>query len=388
MDNKKLIGAVAAVFIVICGWFAIRDYDLPVYGKKFQSVELIYENRVEEKGVNDRYYYKRLSNNAKIAYTLIVPEIPKHTERIEIPKLNDEELDALMYAISYDNPELICYGKDCQLISEGSRHYFVPSYTHSAEQHEAYTAALENLLVRLSSKLYAGNDYEKELFIHDYICQHCKYLNDGSDLRTSAYDALILGEAVCEGYARATQLLLNRAGVHNYLVTGDARNPDGATEGHMWNVVTIDGQNYYLDVTWDDFDKQNVTLEKCYFYFNVNQELIDRDHFSIEPSADNGCNSLFSNYYSSKNSLFHSYDSVAKGALQDNAVRNVQNGDYTAEMMFTNHEAYEKMKQELLDTGDVLSVIENINSRQSKKHFYKVEYEMFDSMDYIRFVFS
>ena len=57
-------------------------------------------------------------------------------------------------------------------------------------------------------------------------------------------------------------------------------------------------------------------------------------------------------------------------------------------MMFTSHEAYEKLKAELLDTGDVVNVIENINLRQSVKQFRKVEYSMYDNMDYIKFVFS
>ena len=72
------------------------------------------------------------------------------------------------------------------------------------------------------------------------------------DLKSTAYDALVGGEAVCEGYARATQLLLNKLGVENFLVIGDAKNDDGKIEPHMWNIVEQDGRYYIADITNSD----------------------------------------------------------------------------------------------------------------------------------------
>lgn len=54
--------------------------------------------------------------------------------------------------------------------------------------------------------------------------------------------------AVCEGYSKAFQLLLNAAGVENYYVVGL-----GNGGGHAWNMARMDdGFFYYFDVTWDD----------------------------------------------------------------------------------------------------------------------------------------
>ncbi len=387
--NKKIGLAVAAIFFIICAVMTVKNLgvSLPL-PNRFSSVELIYENPAQPQGLNMRYYYRQLSSNAKIAYTLIVPEIPKHTERIEIPRLSDSELDAVMYAISYDNPELICYGSNCQMISERGRTYFVPSYTHTAESHDQYINALENTVQNALLKMPVGDDFKKELYIHDLICNRCHYLNDNNgDLRTSAYNALVTGEAVCEGYAREAQLLMNRAGIRNYLVTGESLNSDGETVGHMWNVVEINSKNYYLDVTWDDADASEVGSSICYFYFNVNEELISKDHFKITPS-DNGCDSLFDNYYSKNNRMFFAYDGSVRSGIIDTVASNVRKGDSSYDMIFTSHEAYEKMKSELLDTGDIVEVISEINRKQSVKTLYKVEYEMYETMDYIRFVFK
>lgn len=64
---------------------------------------------------------------------------------------------------------------------------------------------------------------------------------------------------VCEGYSKAFQYLMDHtrrfvdAGVVSKLVTS-TKLVDGNDNGHMWNVVTIDGKNYIVDVTWYDND--------------------------------------------------------------------------------------------------------------------------------------
>jgi len=64
----------------------------------------------------------------------------------------------------------------------------------------------------------------------------------------TAYGALIEGSAVCDGYARAAQLLMSMCGIESLYVVGTANNG----VGHAWNMVKLNGQWYQLDVTWDD----------------------------------------------------------------------------------------------------------------------------------------
>lgn len=64
----------------------------------------------------------------------------------------------------------------------------------------------------------------------------------------TAYGAMVYGRAVCDGYTRAYIDLLNEVGIKSYRKTGIS--PSG--DPHGWNVVTIYGKNYYVDVTADD----------------------------------------------------------------------------------------------------------------------------------------
>ena len=197
---------------------------------------------------------------------------------------------------------------------------------------------------------------------------------------------LVNGEAVCEGYARTAQLLLNLSGVRNYLVTGESDVTGSGSAGHMWNVVTIGGENYYLDVTWDDIDEQTNEIDGCYLYFNVPEEIISRDHFNIVPS-NNNCTSYEYNYYSVNNSLYTTYDHTQQTHLENAIHRNTKNSKSICEMYFTNEEAYQRAVKELVDESKILDLLGESNKTYGTS-FREVAYYSFQNAYYIRFVFS
>lgn len=61
---------------------------------------------------------------------------------------------------------------------------------------------------------------------------------------------------VCDGYARAYKILMDKAGIPTDYVSGSNRFNSNLS-GHAWNLVKLDGTWYHVDVTWDD---NNVTL--------------------------------------------------------------------------------------------------------------------------------
>lgn len=116
-------------------------------------------------------------------------------------------------------------------------------------------------------------EYERELYIHDWLMDNCKYDEDAAHLKNkwasfNTYGAIVVGEAVCEGYSKAIQLLLNYVGIYCRLVNGDTKN-----DAHMWNLVYINNSWYHLDATWNDSSKA-----MGYYYFNVTDDIIKIDH--------------------------------------------------------------------------------------------------------------
>jgi uncharacterized protein YchJ len=89
------------------------------------------------------------------------------------------------------------------------------------------------------------NDHEKIKAIHDWIIGHVEY--DQGLTRYTAYDAVALGEAVCQGYALLGYKMLKEAGITVLIAEGTVN-----TGEHAWNMVKLDGVWYHLDLTWDD----------------------------------------------------------------------------------------------------------------------------------------
>ena len=102
---------------------------------------------------------------------------------------------------------------------------------------------------------YAGlSDYEKLKGYKDAICELVDYNDDAADKDyTGGYGdpwqiIYVFDEdedtnVVCEGYAKAFQYLCDLSDLTCYTVTGSMGGD------HMWNIVTLDGENYLVDVT-------------------------------------------------------------------------------------------------------------------------------------------
>ena len=152
------------------------------------------------------------------------------------------------------------------------------------------------------------NDYQKELTIHDYLVENCKYSKNISRSESSniysAYGALVEKDAVCDGYAQAMQLLLSCAGVTSKYVSGTATS-GSETTNHAWNMVQLNGDWYHLDATWDD-PLPDMGELSTHAYFNVTDNYISGSHTwdtTKYPKAD----SQKFNYYTKSKKRFSSW---------------------------------------------------------------------------------
>lgn len=377
---KSRFNKFGCAIVVFCTLFLFSSCNILSFPTDFSSVELKYENN------ESRYYYNLLTNNAKTAYTLILDVIETHPQKIEVPSLTEEELNSVFLALSYDNPSLLCLGATSELSSEGAKSYFIPEYSNDVTVCNQKTDELNKKTKSiLNSVSESYTEYEKELFVHDYICKNCVYdLNCDLSSGSTAYDALISGKTVCEGYARAAQLLLNELNIKNYLITGDAVNSDNVTESHMWNIVSIDGKNYHLDLTWDDYDETDENLSHS--YFNLSDSVISANHFNFEPK-ENNCISTDSNYFVKNGTYFDNYNSNVNNQIIKQAVKNINSGNAEIEISFSDKSAMDIAKKNLIDDSEIFNLLGSINKR-SKKNYKNIKYTLDESINVLQFIFE
>ena len=191
---------------------------------------------------------------------------------INVPNCNlsTAQIKKVLYAIQFDFPEIFWISNSFSYNHSGNTTVVKLNSTFTKDAQKEASEKLKSKVSEIVEKAKNKNsDYEKELYIHDYIIDNCTYeRNNSSPLIYTSYGCLVEGKAVCEGISKGMQLLLSNCGVKCQTVTG-ARN----TEPHMWNIVKVNGNWYHVDTTWDA-----AGFLQRYDYLNLSDELIKKTH--------------------------------------------------------------------------------------------------------------
>lgn len=118
-----------------------------------------------------------------------------------------------------------------------------------------------------------STDYYKIKMLNNKIVFNTKYNKEAKNAYT-AYGVFVDKEAVCQGYAYATYLILKELGYEAKYVTGVAGED---YTPHAWNMVKIDDQWYHLDTTFNDPtpDKKG---RSSYKYLLVSDKVMRKNH--------------------------------------------------------------------------------------------------------------
>ncbi len=360
-DKKiKILVALVAVFlvaIVASGTILYAIYDTSLKPAEFQDL------KAPASGIDSGYYrycYYELSAEEQAIYTVILKSIYEMPERIEIPKLVTGNLNKIFTAISYDNPDLFCLGLNCKVYTEGLKTFFEPTYCMTKDEYKKQQDELKTVIpVILKGAEKYSAIYEKELYIHDYIVTNTVYVDpETSTNANSIYGCLVEGKASCEGYSRAFQYLLSALNIDNRLITGESTEDGENYIGHMWNYVVLDGQGYFVDVTWDD--PKTATQVLRHTFFNVTTDDILLEHRDIEQSVPL-CTANRYNYFVYEKAFINNVETEQLETAVENAVYNASQRNYKCvELRFADVESLNTAKDTLFNTGVVYTIYHDL----------------------------
>lgn len=268
--------------------------------------------------------------------------------------LNDRDIREAVRKVEFYHPEFFWLGS-YTITTAGNDTILdfmgVGDYSDDAikEMYATLIAAAD----RIIEQIPAGyNDYQKALFVHDYIVNNTRYSSEHAGkgvngLWGTAYGCLVQGDAICQGYAEAYQLVLERAGIECGVCSGDSINGP-----HAWNYVRINGQYYWVDTTWDDPESESDEGTLRHNYFLINDELLKRTRAIEEGQVFvPSCSSMADNYHVRNGSYLEAFDINAIGnILAANA------SSRRAEMMFGSEEAYQEALERLFAESEIWSL--------------------------------
>lgn len=174
-----------------------------------------------------------------------------------LPYTTQDEIGDIYFAIVRAHPEFFYVGNGAGFSTLGGYVVsFSPQYDEALSQSSVISAFNDRVNKILAETIESGmSQVEMALSLHDYLVLHCAYdwsvdNNQGEPSYNvyTAYGALMEGNAVCQGYAMAYNLLLNMVGIKTDYVTSVI--PDQGRHG--WSLVEIGETWYHVDVTWDD----------------------------------------------------------------------------------------------------------------------------------------
>lgn len=284
-----------SVFATQWQYQQLSDIEKRGYGQLFTAV---YDNLEKDTTITD------INDNERPGLRVTLQDVP----------MTKTEMAHLFEAFFRDNPQFIHLDRTYSL--EGTENNglhlydtFLLQFTMDAEQRMRSLKKMNQAIADITNRCpKTDDDYVKELYLHDQLVALCEYDDDAAASTSqkyanaySAYGALIEKKAVCEGYAKAMQLLLNAVSIPATVVFGQVAEDN---EAHMWNLVYINNAYYYLDPTWNDSD-----AIPQYAYFNMTSDMLSRTHL-IEPgqSLPDNCRSTADNYFVRQNTYIDTYE--------------------------------------------------------------------------------
>ena len=248
-NGKKLI----VVMLLACGYMIIGGIVMPTMQGQTTDISSFVPSFVESTQDalvtvgDDRedpasLYWEALTDDEKVLYKDIVSACESFNSMVPANLLSDDAIERTMFAVQKDHPEF----------------YFISSYSHWKESgmNKAITYTIPVDAKQMLEQLKAVGDgivkdapadpYEKVKYFYEYLVNTVDYDIDSED-NQYPQSALLNHKSVCAGYTGAFQYLCNLSEIPCCSVSGEVNG-----EGHAWNYVILNGNSYWVDVTWGD----------------------------------------------------------------------------------------------------------------------------------------
>lgn len=204
--------------------------------------------------------------------------------------LTQNEASIVVASYNYDNPLYYWISKQCgvaanQLSGNATAVTIcvLDEYAEGTKRVEENTKIYSEIDKYLSAVSTETDPYNLTRSFHNAIIDNINYAySSNNQAEEASWAHNIVGVfdnkyAVCEGYAKAFQLLLNARNVENIYIVGDSKG-----EGHAWNLVNLANSGdeadrwYWYDLTWDD--QPHLPTGKMYDYFCKTDKVFAEDH--------------------------------------------------------------------------------------------------------------
>lgn len=345
----------------------LRDGDSgAVSARKLEDVEQAPAEAVDglKEEQTQAFHYNRLSEPEQKLYGEILYILQEHLEDIQISTTDSGEVEKVFQCVLNDHPEIFyvegytltryALGEELKMMTLSG------TYSMTPEIIEAKKQLIDSYVNQCFASLPTGDgsQYAIARYIYEYLIENTEYDADAPD-NQNICSVFITHRSVCQGYAKATQYLLQKAGIEATLIMGTVQNG----EGHAWNLVKLDGENYFMDTTWGDASYQMTegSVQNAgslppinYDYLCVTTGQLSKTHTIEEVVPVPVCTAMTDNYYVREGLYF---TELSKDRIADVFARAYERQSSYVTLKCSSREVYEEIRRFLIEEQGIFEFL-------------------------------
>lgn len=268
------------IMLITAALFALSYYDTNISENIITEEEVRQVLSADQILSNPRSGFAQLTAEEQAAYLRINNEIQNLNSDFSLigNSVSEEQFNKITTFILKDHPEYF-YIDTIEYLKtpDGMVENVTMNYSADNETILQQQLEVENWKNYILSGITPEmNNYDIAKYLHDYLVQTTTYDETVAN-NQNVLSVVESASSVCAGYSKAYQYLLNQAGIFSTYVSGTAD-----IGSHAWNLVEINGEYGWVDVTWDDpsFVDNNIPDEyQSHTYFGISTEELEKTHW-------------------------------------------------------------------------------------------------------------
>ena len=369
----------------------LADYKFAASYKKFYGAEqdknfkkvrenagLTAENieKVKKQQTNN-YAYNRLTEAGKNLYVELLMIVNKEAEGVFVSTTDPKAIELVFDYLMMDHPEIFWVnGYHYVNYTVGGvtdKIAFTGDYIYDMEEVQRRMAKIDEVVNDCLSKAPSTEDeYNAIKYVYEYLIANTEYVSDAPD-NQNICSVFIGKKSVCNGYAKATQYLLNKMGIQCMLITGTVTTTNAYNGRHAWNLVRCNGEYYYMDTTWGDAsysssaDSESAKAPRVnYDYLCTTEEAMGVNHKLSDAIKLPECNSMKDNYYVREGIYFDTADINRVRELFD---KSYKEGSNNVTVKCATKEVYDSLFEQLIRGKEIFKMMQGEKKAISYTNF-------------------